>query len=1523
MADKEMILLLKRALYSIKLLKEQADNQANNVIHEPIAVVGMACRFPGGCNTPEKFWSFLKKGGDGVSAIPADRFAVNDYYDADIDKAGKMYIKEAGLLQEDITAFDAHFFGISPREAAELDPQHRILLELSWEALERGGIAPQQLKGSRTGVFIGQIGSEYGMLPRNIAATGPYTMTGILSNLTSGRIAHFFGFHGPAITIDTACSSSLVSTSLACKSLQNKECDVALAGGINLILTPEILIMLSKVRALAKDSRCKTFDADADGYGRGEGGGIIVLKRLADAEKNNDIILAVIKGSAINQDGPSSGLTVPNGYAQKELIKEALHNASVMPDEVSYIEAHGTGTVLGDPIEIQAITEVFGQPARKTPLYLGTVKANIGHLEAAAGIASIIKSILCLQHKTIVPHIHLKTLNPRINLEKIAGVIAKEPKAWEAGKKNRILGISSFGFSGTNAHLIMADYASKGKPNIAPVENELQMLALSAKTNQSLKALVAEYVDYLKNNKNVALANVCFTANTSRANFAHRICFSAKNEEQLVEQMLEFIKGKTVVNNKIIQGAKPKIAFVLLEQSTNQINDHHLLYRRYSIYREIIDLINKLFEPHVGYSLLDDLAVDSKRLSLPHIFTLQFAFVQLLISIDIKPSAIIGGKVSAYVMACIAGIMSLEKAIECIAQADRQSFVLNADDLAAPQISIISNDTGKLMKKTEAAQPVYWQNQISVEGSFELGVSTLLKEGYINFVLIGADEQNATTQIKKIIMEKDVECISFESNNLFETLMRGIGSLYGLGININWQKYYEGYHYHKLALPTYPFEKKRYWLEPYAQPHTTIENKTPLRGRLISSPLLQKQFEFVINLNNLSDLKDTGNIIHVGYFHEMLMHAVNDGFNTVYYKLLEMDFLSMLAILPEKTKTIYLIFDPQMDQTIDFQIYSKEDETLYWTLHIKGKIKLDEENFAPLPLSFLDEFKAQADKNYNSLSFYNDMQARGAILGETAKWINHVWLSGNKAIASFKPLYTNETDVTKKWSVPHGILDACAQLFHAILATEAPDRVFMVSHWNNFSFNYSKEIEELWCYVELKELKDNQTLIGNFQLFNYNGIIIANCEACVMKAVDIKRMQALRQTVYTEEEHLSQISKLEQLSTANASKRFGILEEYIQSIIAALLKIPLEELSLEESLRYLGIDSLVGIEFKNKIHADIGIDLPLEIFLEGPSIKELTQKLVELIPDVSMTNNNMPSEAEMTTQSDVLRERQQDTINTSVFKEIARTDLYLPYRKQQPKAKMRLFCFPYGGAGASIYRNWAQYFPEEIEVCPVQIPGRENLLNVTSPADLDELIRILYLHLAPVLDLPFAIYGHSYGSLVAFEFIRYLRRLHLTVPIHLFIGAFTAPHLPPSTNFLVLMDQMRGLPFDIWQTDVKKLTKNQIKAAFTLVTNQMEFDKSLLNNQELMRLLLPGFLADARGLLKYKHQQEEPLDIPITAFYSMNDKWVPKYLVAPWEIHTCNNFQLHGIDGEHLFINNEKDRKELINIIQKNIVIVS
>jgi acyl transferase domain-containing protein len=446
-----------KALLAVKAMKQKLEDIQKRK-NEPLAVVGMSCRLPGGVNSPEEFWQLLVDKKDAITDIPQDRWNLEDYFDPDPAEPGKIYVKQGGFV-DGAYQFDPDLFGLSKRESISMDPQQRLLLQLSWEALERAGIAPRKAESrNNTGLFIGMATNDYARFHMHSANTcdiDVYSFTGCAPSIASGRISQLLDLGGPTLTVDTACSSSIVALHLARQSILNDECEIALVGGVNLMLTPENTVYFCKTSALSPDSRCHTFDEKANGYVRSEGAGVIVLKRLSQAIADKDNILAVLLGSAINHDGEGIGLTAPNGESQQRLVEKALKTAGVNSDEISYIEAHGTGTPLGDPIELQALGKVFS--SRKNLIAIGSCNSNIGHTEAAAGVVGIIKTVLCLQHKKLAPNLHFNQASSFIPWDKLPLRVVKDVEDWQPISGKRIAGVSSFGFSGTNSHAIFTE----------------------------------------------------------------------------------------------------------------------------------------------------------------------------------------------------------------------------------------------------------------------------------------------------------------------------------------------------------------------------------------------------------------------------------------------------------------------------------------------------------------------------------------------------------------------------------------------------------------------------------------------------------------------------------------------------------------------------------------------------------------------------------------------------------------------------------------------------------------------------------------------------------------------------------------------------------------------------------------------------------------------------------------------------------------------------------------------------------
>ena len=693
----------------------EVSQNSNSATTEPIAIIGMGCRFPH-ANNPTEFWQLLKEGKDAISQV-----------------TGRWQGDSWGGFVEGVDLFAPQFFGITPRETQKMDPQQRFLLEVSWEALENAGIAADKLAGSSTGVFIGISSSDYSQLRLHYdTPIDAYAGTGNAHSIAANRLSYFLDLRGPSLTVDTACSSSLVAVHLACQSLKQGECDRAIVGGVNLMLSPELTQTFSLAGMMARDGRCKSFDADADGYVRGEGCGVVILKRLDKAIADRDNILAVIKGSAINQDGRSNGLTAPNGLSQQSVIRQALANAQVNPDQISYIEAHGTGTSLGDPIEVNSLKTVLMQGREKEQsCYLGSVKTNIGHLEAAAGIAGLIKTVLCLQHQAIPPNLHFRNLNPHIDLEDTPIAIPTQLQSWQEEEKPRLAGVSSFGFGGTNAHVIVSGNAhdivgtfqgtSLRDYETSVQDRPLHLLTLSAKNEQALIDLTKAYTEFLANSDNISLADICFTANTGRNHFDRRLAVAAASIEELKTKLAEFQPNKTRNNllyNRVVKEKRNKTAFLFTGQGSQYVGMGYQLYQTQPTFRKALDLCDEILAKYLDRPLLEiifvgvhrDAPVQESRLNQtqytqPAIFALEYALAQMWLSWGIKPNLVMGHSVGEYVAATIAGVFSLEDGLKLIAERGKLMQAL-------PQTGKMVAVFAELDTVTKAIAP--WQDKVSI-----------------------------------------------------------------------------------------------------------------------------------------------------------------------------------------------------------------------------------------------------------------------------------------------------------------------------------------------------------------------------------------------------------------------------------------------------------------------------------------------------------------------------------------------------------------------------------------------------------------------------------------------------------------------------------------------------------------------------------------------------------------------------------------------------------------------------------------
>ena len=649
------------------------DGEGARSADEPIAIIGIGCRFPG-ADGPEGFWRLLSGGVEAISEIPPDRWDADAFYNPDPSVPGTSVTRRAGFVPG-IDQFDFPFFGISPRESAQMDPQQRLILETAWEALEDAGQVPERLAGSDTGVFVGISTTDYANLRAGqLQLVDAYTGTGNALSIAANRLSYFYDFHGPSMAIDTACSSSLVAVHLACRSLRDGECSLALAGGVNVILSPALMINFTKARLMAPDGHAKTFDAGADGYVRGEGAGVVVLKPLSRALADNDPIYAVIRGTAVNQDGRTNGLIAPSRQSQEAVLAAAYRRAGLSPGSAQYVEAHGTGTFLGDAIEANALGTVLADGRRPgSSCLIGSVKTNIGHLEAAAGVAGLIKVALALQHREIPPSLNFTDPNPEIPFDSLPLRVAQTLTPWPEHGGRAVAGVSSFGMGGTNAHAVLteAPQVRAAVPERGTSPDRVTLLPLSARAPEALAALAERYESVLASG--VGLADLCYTAGARRGHLEHRLSVVADSAAAMSESLAAYRHGQSrsgLAAGQVRPGQRPAVIFVFPGQGSQWAGMGRRLQDEEPVFHDALAACDRALEPCLGSSVVQALADDEELTDIgliqPAIFAIQVALAALWRSWGVEPAAVVGHSMGEVAAAHVAGALSLEDAARVI-----------------------------------------------------------------------------------------------------------------------------------------------------------------------------------------------------------------------------------------------------------------------------------------------------------------------------------------------------------------------------------------------------------------------------------------------------------------------------------------------------------------------------------------------------------------------------------------------------------------------------------------------------------------------------------------------------------------------------------------------------------------------------------------------------------------------------------------------------------------------------------------
>ncbi|HEY4132962.1 MAG TPA: SDR family NAD(P)-dependent oxidoreductase [Gemmatimonadaceae bacterium] len=1206
---------LKRAFLAVQTLQDRVAELERGVA-EPIAIVGLSCRFPGAANAA-RFWELLRDGVDAVSETNPQRWADAGATIHSDDEASAT--RWAGYLPS-IDTFDPQFFGIAPREAAGMDPQQRLFLEVCWEALEDAGIAPDRLKGSATGVYVGLSTNDYPMMQvrgGDLSHLGMHYASGIAHSIVSGRVSYLLGLSGPSVSIDTACSSSLVAVHLACQSLRSGETDLAIAGGVNAIVLPDNAIAFSRSGMLSPDGRCKTFDARANGFVRGEGCGVVVVKRLSTAMADGDLIHAVIRGSAINQDGASSGMTAPSGPAQEAAIRGALRVANAQPRDVQWIETHGTGTSLGDPIEVQAIGGALGgdrQPDEN--VLITSVKSNIGHLEASAGIAGLIKVVLSLRNSAIPKSLHFETPNPLIPWERLPVRVVTELTPWTTPESgSRLAGVSSFGFSGTNAHILLGDAPAVATPTAIATDRSRHVLAWSAPTASALRLLAREYANQLVAHPEQSLADVVYSANVGRAQFRHRAALPFAIDDDVAGRLRAFGDAGSangVVAGQMLGSEPPRVVFMFTGQGSQYVGMGRQLYETQPVFRKTLDECDAIVGDAIQPRVLDVLfprdgqpsPIDDTSYTQPVLFALEYSLAALWQSWGVKPAAVVGHSLGEIVAATVAGVLRLDDALRLVVERGRlgqhalargamgavmapapqvaeilaslgsnisvaayngpantvisgpqdavaaafdafrarginvkpltssSSFHSAAADAMLPEfrevaskiaystqrIPVYSNLSGRRAAAGEMSSAEYWVKHVREPVQFAASFAALLADGFTTFLEVGPHTtllglgracapESACAWLPSLRREHDESTILFGS----------LAQLYARGVSIDWTAFDADRGRRRVRLPTYPFERQRYWATPGASSSRSSRAGAvhPLLDRRLTSAFLtDRVFESELSLEStpwLGEHRVLGAaVLPTTAYLEAAWAAATELHGDAVASLEDFEIFDALVTPESGSVTMQLaIAKPDGDRAL-LRVASAEsssdengnDSSSGWRSHAAATVVLG--GASATSGESLATVRARCTNELSPEALRERVLARSIEHGASFQGLREV-RAGNREAIGFAELPDVVTDDVSKYFAYPSLLDAALQVLQAAIFDDAvlgsSDAAYLPVGIDRFTIR-GRLGRALWSHVAILPSTTTNTMVADARVFDATGNVVAEFAGLRLRRVE-------------------------------------------------------------------------------------------------------------------------------------------------------------------------------------------------------------------------------------------------------------------------------------------------------------------------------------------------------------------------------------------------------------------------------------